>query len=324
MKEKNYSTYKLFGLLILSIFAIELFIMFVLSYFPTPEIPHFDNFIDAFILVITVSPLVYFVAIKPLQIKIDELGSAKATIHDLNREREIEGTRTDILALASHQLRTPLSGTKWLIETLRKGIHGPLNERQTEYLDEIYKVNEKMTTLVNDMFAVLRLEEGHGVVIKNDTSVKKVTKEALGLLDGEIKKKKIIIETPGSDDNIIKTNSSLLGNLLQSLLSNAVRYSQEEGRVIIEQKKTPNELVISIKDFGIGIPKDEQKRLFERFYRASNAKTYDTTGTGLGLYIAATLAKKIGATLSFESEEGKGTTFFVHIPYSPSEQLVGK
>ena len=81
-------------------------------------------------------------------------------------------------------------------------------------------------------------------------------------------------------------------------------------------KKKPTELIFSVKDSGIGIPQNEQGQIFARFYRASNAKTFDTRGTGLGLYIASMLAKKIGATLSFESEEGKGSTFYIHIPFT--------
>jgi len=81
--------------------------------------------------------------------------------------------------------------------------------------------------------------------------------------------------------------------------------------------KRADEIIFAVKDSGIGIPRDEQRQIFERFYRASNAKTFDTRGSGLGLYIAAMLAKKIGAHLSFESKEGVGSTFYVHLPLGP-------
>ena len=321
MRHKIYSAYKLFGTLILGIFGIELFIMFLLSYLPESNIPHLDNIIDALILVLTVSPLVYFASIKPLQEKMDELRSAKAVIHDLNRENEIEKTRKDLLALASHQLRTPLSGTKWLIETLQKGIPGKLSEKQSEYLGELYKINESMTSLVNDMFNVVRLEEEHGEVKLENVIIQTAFTNVVTTLSGKIEKKNIKIAYEGNSEYSIWSNMSLFQNLLQCLVSNAVTYSLPESQIIIGVIKSPEEVVVSIKDSGIGIPKDEQKRLFERFYRASNAKTFYTQGTGLGLYIAATIAKKLGVRITLESEIGKGSTFSVHFPSKNTSAL---
>jgi len=126
--------------------------------------------------------------------------------------------------------------------------------------------------------------------------------------------KKITLQFTPSEDYIIESDPTLLQNVIESLVSNAIHYSPEGSEVIIGVQKNDSGYIFTVKDSGIGIPKEEQRQIFERFYRASNAKTYDTHGTGLGLYVASTLAKKIGARLSFESEKDKGSTFFVMVP----------
>lgn len=244
-----------------------------------------------------------------------ELIGAVVIFRDMTKEKEIEKTREDLLSLASHQLRTPLSGTKWLIETLKKGIHGPLTDSQEEYLDEIYRINERMTSLVQDMLSVLRIESGVISETKTHISTKEITETLLKSI--EILANEKLIKLTCKDESLdysISSDPLLLHNILDILVSNSISYSPPGSEVVVSVVQEGGEVIFAVKDSGIGIPRDEQGRLFERFYRASNAKISNTKGTGLGLYIAATLARKIGATLSFESEEGKGSTFYVHIP----------
>ncbi|HAS84548.1 MAG TPA: hypothetical protein DCS23_00520 [Candidatus Yonathbacteria bacterium] len=243
------------------------------------------------------------------------VAGAVGIFRDITKEKELEKARGDLLSLASHQLRTPLSGTKWLIETLRKGIHGPLTAPQIEYLDELYKINERMTGLVHDMLGVLRLEGGDTKTKKESTSTKNLIGTVFETMRGVAESKQIAIRAPENTDYTINTDPLLLRNILESLVGNAINYSESGREVTLHVEQKPLWVIFSIKDSGIGIPKGEQRQIFERFYRASNAKTFDTRGSGLGLYIASMLAKKIGAHLSFESEEGKGSTFYVHVPY---------
>ena len=253
------------------------------------------------------------VTITPVILEGKAIGSIEV-FRDITKEKEIEKTRTDLLSLASHQLRTPLSGTKWLIETLKRGLHGPLTQGQAEYLDEIYKINERMTSLVHDMLDVLRMEGDGAQAKKERVSVKDLFATIFETFHSVAESKQIKLQLSGDTDNVLTTDPMLLQNILEGLITNAISYSEAGREVIVSAEKREGNIVFATKDFGIGIPKNEQQQIFERFYRASNAKTFDTRGSGLGLYIAAMLAKKIGAKISFESEEGRGSTFFVSVP----------
>jgi len=260
------------------------------------------------------------ITVNPVMLDGKVIGSI-AIFRDITKEKELEKTRGDLLSLASHQLRTPLSGTKWLIETLKTGLHGPLTSGQTEYLNEIYKINERMTGLVHDMLGVLRMEGDTAKAKNDDVSIKTLIDTLSETFHGVAESKEMKVELPEKTDYTVNTDPLLLRNILESFISNAINYSNPGGIVIVNIEETDSELIFSVKDSGIGIPRSEQRQIFERFYRASNAKTFDTRGSGLGLYIAALLAKKIRARVSFDSEEGKGSTFYVYVPYHKTNSL---
>lgn len=112
----------------------------------------------------------------------------------------------------------------------------------------------------------------------------------------------------------VETDAEILQTILECFVSNAINYSGAGQKIIVDALEETNAIVFSVHDNGIGIPQEAQKHIFERFYRASNARVLKPEGTGLGLYIAFTLAEKLGGKVSFTSEEGKGSTFYLSIP----------
>lgn len=244
-----------------------------------------------------------------------KITGAVEVFYDITREKELEQIRQDFLSLASHQLRTPLSGTKWLIETMHRGIIGEIPKKQKEYLDEIYKINEQMIRLVSDILSALRLESDETLLKKEKISVEALFKDVLMRVSVAAKMRKIELQSPLNHRALImETDSEILKSILGCFLSNAIDYSRPGQKVIFDVKEESRAVVFSVRDFGIGIPAREQGRLFERFHRASNAKALKPSGTGLGISISKKLAEKLGATISFESEEGKGSTFYLRIP----------
>ncbi len=241
---------------------------------------------------------------------------AVEVFQDVTREKEIEKLRTAFLSLASHQLRTPLSGSRWIIETLTSGILGEVAGKQKAYLDNLYQMNARMIRLVNDMLNVLRVESGTVRINKEQFVLKKICDEVVLVMQAAAKEKDITLVRPSNEQEqlAVQTDFTLAKSIVAAFVSNAISYSPPGAEVKLGAEDKGDEIVFSVKDTGIGIPSDEKKRIFERFYRASNASLVKTDGTGLGLYIASVLAQKIGAKISFESKVGEGSTFSLHLP----------
>ncbi|MDD5043771.1 MAG: PAS domain-containing sensor histidine kinase [Patescibacteria group bacterium] len=244
-----------------------------------------------------------------------KIAGAVEIFYDITKEKELERIRMDFLSLASHQLRTPLSGTKWLIETMYKGVIGRTTKKQKEYLDDIYKINERMIKLISEILSTLRLESEETLIKKEKISVASLFKDVLIIAAAAAKERGVVLSGPLNHRVLtIETDPEILKAILGCFLSNAVDYSMPGQKVILDVKEESGAVIFFVRDSGIGIPKREQKRMFERFYRASNAKALKPNGTGLGLNIAKMLAEKIGGKISFKSEENKGTTFYLRIP----------
>jgi len=240
---------------------------------------------------------------------------AVEVFYDITKEKELEQIRMDFLSLASHQLRTPLSGTKWLIETMCRGVLGEMTKKQKEYLDDIYKVNEQLIKLVSDILSTLRLESEEPLMKKERISVTSLVKEVMLTVSAAAKEKKLTLKGPSNHRTLnLKTDTEILKSILGTFLANAIDYSLPDRKVVLKVESKSDVIIFSVHDSGIGIPLNEQKRVFERFYRASNAKNLRPTGTGLGLNIAKMLSDKIGAKISFKSKENKGSVFYLHIP----------
>ncbi len=249
--------------------------------------------------------------------------SLHGTVQDITETKVLEKMRTDFLSLASHQLRTPLSGTKWLIETLLAGRKGPLTTEQKEYLDNIYTVNERMIKLVFDMLAVLRFESGVLAVERKSVAAGQVFSNIISTVGAAAASKHVKVTDLSAAKSLptIEADQVLLNTILESLVSNAIEYSLPGGEVVLDVTALGDRVAFSVKDSGIGIPKDEQDKVFDRFYRASNAKKLKPGGSGLGLYLAALLAKALGGAITFESEEGKGSAFLLAIPTTVPDRL---
>ncbi|MDP2951085.1 MAG: HAMP domain-containing sensor histidine kinase [bacterium] len=233
------------------------------------------------------------------------------------REKFIEGLKTEFVSIAAHQLRTPLSAIKWIIRMLLDEDLGPLNKDQKDYLTKAYINNERMVKLINDLLNVSKIEEGKFLSKPTRESLSKIIEEALALWVGAAKRKGLILTFEKSKGRIpdVLVDKEKIVLVLHNLVENSIKYSnQGEISIKIDFEKENNRLVVSVKDSGEGIPKEEQEKVFTRFFRASNASKIDTEGTGLGLYITKHIVQSHGGKIWFSSEEGKGTTFFFALP----------
>lgn len=234
---------------------------------------------------------------------------------DVTKEREIDQAKTEFVSLASHQLRTPLSAINWYAEMLIAGDAGKLNKEQKEYLDEIYKGNQRMVDLVNALLDVSRIELGTFAVEPIKVNLKETADIIINELQNKIKKKKIKLSTKiNSKVKEYIGDPKLLNIIFQNLLSNSVKYTPDGGKVDLEIKKGVEDLIIIVSDSGMGIPEEQQDKVFSKLFRADNVRETDTEGTGLGLYIVKSIVDQSGGSISFVSARNKGTTFTVRLP----------
>jgi PAS domain S-box-containing protein len=234
---------------------------------------------------------------------------------DVTIERQLDKSKSEFVSLASHQLRAPLTAIKWYSEILLKKFSAGLDAKQKRSVKEIYNGNERMISLIDIMLNISRFEAGKIKINPVKVNVKNVINSIIKEQNFEIKKKKqeVAFDCPENILEII-TDQNLLRLIFQNLISNAIKYTPDSGSIKIKTEDKGGKLFFKVSDNGIGIPKDQQKRIFEKLFRADNASAQSAEGNGLGLYAAKMTTEHLGGKIWFESETGKGTTFFVELP----------
>jgi len=234
---------------------------------------------------------------------------------DMTEEKNIDRAKSEFVSLASHQLRTPLSTINWYTEMLLSEEVGKLNEDQKEFTSEIYKGNQRMVDLVNSLLNVSRIELGTLAVDPKPTNLINQANSVLNEIKPLIAKKKLkVVKNFGKNIPQVNLDDKLMRIVWQNLLSNALKYTPAKGQITITVSKDKSNIKIEVRDTGFGIPKNQQDKIFTKLFRADNVKEKETDGTGLGLYIVKSVIEQFGGKIWFESEENKGTTFFINIP----------
>jgi len=259
--------------------------------------------------------LVLEVSTIPIMREEEKLGTL-IILHDVTREKTIERMKTEFVSLAAHQLRTPLSAIKWTLRMLLDGDLGKITEEQKDFIEKTYKSNERMITLINDLLDVTRIEEGRYLYKPVLADVEPIVQFVTNSYQEEIKKKKIRFEFKKPEEGLpkIKLDVEKIRLAIDNLIENAIRYTPAYGKVMVSLEHKKGGIEFSVKDTGVGIPKDQQGRIFTKFFRAANVMRMATEGTGLGLFITKNIIEAHGGKIWFESEEGKGTTFYFAIP----------
>jgi len=254
----------------------------------------------------------------PIKNKKGEIVGCVVVFQNVTKEREIDRAKSEFISLASHQLRTPLTGIKWFVGLLLGGKAGEVSKDQKDFLQEIFASNERMIKLVSDLLDVSRIETGRKFDIELKlTDIAALIKSVINEQKSLIQKKKIVVNLSSEFSKQLKLSidENKIQQVFQNLISNAIKYSKNKGSVEIGyERKKKDEAIFYVKDYGLGIPKEQQKKVFEKFFRADNVVTLYTDGTGLGLYIAKAIVEAHGGRIWFESSENKGTTFYFALP----------
>lgn len=244
--------------------------------------------------------------------------SFEGVAHDITREIEVDRAKSEFVSLASHQLKTPLTAISWLTEALLSGDKGALNEEQRKYIENIHMTDRSMMEMVNDLLNVSRIELGTLQLRPEEIDIAKF---AHSVVDEQKKTAddKHISLVLDFEENLphLQADKNLVKMIFQNLVSNAIKYTPPNGSVkltIARGTGMRETVFITCADTGIGIPKDEQDKVFEKLHRAKNAQANVPDGTGLGLYVIKTIVERIKGAITFDSIEGKGTTFYVTLP----------
>ncbi len=236
---------------------------------------------------------------------------------ELRKENEkitqFDKEKLEFVSTVAHQLRTPISAIKWTLDILLKEDAGTLSSEQKALVMKAYESNERIINLIKDMLGVDRIESGSVdfsfMEINFSDLIKNITAEFQSQID-----LKGIKLTVNIDPELPKVpvDPQKMRAVFQNLIENAIKYTNDE--ITIDLKKDGEMARIIVRDNGIGIPQTQHNDIFKRFFRANNVTKRDPDGSGLGLFIVRSILRRHGGDISFESEEGKGTTFNLTVP----------
>jgi two-component system sensor histidine kinase VicK len=238
-----------------------------------------------------------------------------AVIQDTTLGQESGATKTEFASLTSRELEKPLAMIARYSEMLTMGQVGTLTEEQKKYIRDIHEADKLMEQMISLLLSLSKLESGTLMVKPEPTDLGAEIEQVIKSLEIGIAEKKLVIEKE-FDPSVptISVDRALFKIIMENLLSNAFKYNLAQGIIHIALTKTDAKVLITIRDTGYGIPYKDQENVFKKFFRSENVQKYEHQGNGIGLFIVKSIVELSGGTIHFESEEGKGTTFYVTLP----------
>ncbi len=233
-------------------------------------------------------------------------------IEDITEKKHIEQQKDDFISIASHELKTPVTSMKAYTQLLQKH---PLitNDKKASFmLAKMDSQMNRLTELVASFMNVYKMRSGKLRLKKQRFQLEELITEVVGNFQYTISSHTVEFR---SDKNVkVNADKARIHQVLVNLISNAIKYSPDADKVLVSQTKDNENVTITVQDFGMGIPKEEQRRIYERFFRAKGKKEGDIPGLGLGLIISNEIVKQHKGDLWVKSIEGKGSTFFFTLP----------
>lgn len=222
--------------------------------------------------------------------------------------------KSDFVSMAAHQFRRPVAEIRWILKMFLDGELGKLEKKQIELLNRVYRNNETINLLIDDLLNLAKIEDGGGYYFSLQ-KIEPIIENVISDLEFLAKSKQLeLIFEKSKEIPPIKLDESKIKLVIFNLIDNAIKYSYNQNKILISLNKEDNFIKVSVKDFGIGISKNEQRYIFEKFFRGSNASKIASSGTGLGLYIVRTIIEQHGGEVGLISEENKGSVFWFKLP----------
>lgn len=242
---------------------------------------------------------------------------ALLVVRDVTHARKLERTRAEFVANASHELQTPLTAIRGFAETLLDGaLEDPASARR--FVEIIQRESVRLSELVDELLDLSKIESGKLPVNRTSFSLAELTADVVSRLEMRLESKRLTLTRQFPPDlPQAYADRAQIARVILNLLDNAVKYTPAEGRITVGAQDDGTHLTVFVSDNGIGIPEEDQERVFERFYRVDKARSRDSGGTGLGLSIVKHLVERNGGSVSVESHPGAGSHFHFTLPKAP-------
>ena len=276
---------------------------------PSPEAT------KAFKTKLTVENQVIQANLAPVVTQHDDVLGVVTILRDITKEVEADRAKSEFVSTVSHELRTPMTAIKGYTDLIHAGAAGDVNEEQQRFLGIIKSNTDRLTALINDLLDISRIETGRVRFEVNPLQIGDVIADVVNALAGQaaINDQTLTYEVVGGMPNIMGDRDRL-NQVITNLISNAIRYTPEEGKIEIQSYPVEGAVRVDVQDTGIGIAPEDMAHLFERFYRADHPLVQEKRGTGLGLSIVKMFIEMHGGRIWVQSELGQGSTFTFILP----------
>ncbi len=247
----------------------------------------------------------------PIHNRKGKIFAAACLFSDITPQKELEVRKDDFVNMASHELKTPITSLKLYIDSLQIRMKDSKDERLLKTLSSIKYQTERLQKLVADLLDVSRLQTGKLQFTKEPFDLDALLLETIEQLQGTTRQE---IQYKGKEKLMIDGDKFRIYQVLTNLITNALKYSGESREIQVRLQRVGGKAVVSVKDFGIGIEKDQQKKIFERLYQVMDDTEKTFPGFGMGLYISKEIVRRHRGSIWVESERGKGSTFYFNLP----------
>ena len=251
-----------------------------------------------------------------------EVVGTVTAFEDITAFKQLDDMKSDFIHMVAHELRSPVVSIRQQNSILLEGLAGPLQEKQKEILNRGIKKVDQLIELINDLLEIAKMEAAQQIQHRVPTDIEAIIKETAALIEPRAQGQGIVLEWACDNVRPIQADPKTLTEIFNNLITNAVNYSPEGGRVFVSAKGFNEYVEIKVSDTGVGIEPDELPKIFDKFYRVKHKKTRQVMGTGLGLAIVKKAVEAHHGAIDVESVPDKGTTFRILLPCIPDEDRI--
>jgi two-component system sensor histidine kinase VicK len=264
----------------------------------------------------------------PIQRESGFVSGLVCVLHDVTSQQKEERERKEFVSNVSHELRTPLTSVKSYVEALTDGAWQD-KEVAPQFLKVVQDETDRMIRMINDLLNLSRMDSGTAKLDLEYVNINELFNYILDRFDmiikkeeedGTVKKRYTIVRHIAKKDLWVEIDADKFTQVIDNIMNNAVKYSPDGGVITARLVETHRHVILSISDQGLGIPRKDLGHIFDRFFRVDKARSRKQGGTGLGLAISKEVVNMLGGSIWVDSVEGKGSTFYISLPYIPYEE----